>query len=442
MASARWREKDALCTYRSLLTNQQPMTQHLPCPLEQLAAIAAEYPTPFYLYDERGIRAQARALIDAFAWSPGFTEYFAVKATPNPTILRLLRDEGCGADCSSLAELVLAERTGIVGEKIMFTSNNTPAEEFQYARDLGAVINLDDLDHIAYVEQHAGLPDLVSLRYNPGALRQGNTIIGAPLQAKFGLTRSQLFDGYRLLRSKGVTRFGLHAMVASNELDPQQLIATARLLFELAAEIAHTLDIRLEFINLGGGIGIPYRPDQAAVDLQALANGIQQAYQASIGAHGLDPIRLCMECGRFLTGPHGYLISRVRHLKHTHKRYVGLDATMADLMRPGMYGAYHHISVVGKEAWPADQIYDVTGSLCENNDKFAIDRPLPQVANGDLVVIHDAGAHGHAMGFNYNGKLRSAEVLLRANGSTQLIRRRETLDDYFATLRFPGTEWT
>jgi diaminopimelate decarboxylase len=415
------------------------MQRSLPFSADQLAAIAAQYPTPFYLYDERGIREQMRQLLAAFAWSPGFREYFAVKATPNPAILALIRDAGGGADCSSLPELILAERVGLHGEQIMFTSNNTPASEFQRARELGAIINLDDLGHLAFLERHAGLPDLLSFRYNPGALRTGNAIIGQPADAKFGLTRSQLFEAYRVARMRGVRRFGLHTMVVSSELDQAQLAATAQMLFELAVELAHALDLRLEFINLGGGIGIPYRPDERPVDLAALGSAIQAAYTEQILGNGFAPIRLCMECGRLITGPHGYLIARVRHVKTTYKRYVGVDATMADLMRPGMYGAYHYISVPGKPALPSDQIVDVTGSLCENNDKFAIDRALPLVEAGDLLVIHDAGAHGHAMGFNYNGKLRPAELLLRTDGTVQLIRRRETLGDYFATLRFPGS---
>lgn len=413
----------------------------LPLTHAQIEALAAEHGTPFHLYDEQGIRAQARQLNAAFSWCPGFREYFAVKATPNPTILRLLREEQCGADCSSLAELMLAERSGITGEAIMFTSNNTPAAEYRKARELGALINLDDLSHIDYLEQSAGLPPVISFRYNPGALRPGNQIIGNPLESKFGVTRDHLFAGYRSARQRGVTRFGLHTMVVSNELDPAQILGTVEMLFALAIEIATTLDIRLEFINIGGGIGIPYRPEQTPIDLTALGAAIQRVYSATIAAHGLHPLRLYTECGRLITGPHGFLIARVRHLKQSYKRYVGLDASMADLMRPGMYGAYHHLSVPGKQQLPASEIYDVTGSLCENNDKFAIDRALPPIEVGDLVAIHDTGAHGYAMGFNYNGKLRAAELLLTADGSVVCIRRRETLDDYFATLRFPGAEF-
>ncbi len=400
----------------------------------QLAAIAAEHPTPFYLYDERAIRANARALRAAFGWNAGFREYFAVKATPNPFILAVLRAEGLGADCSSLPELRLAERAGLRGDWLMFTSNDTPAEEFRAARALGAVINLDDLGHLGFLERCAGLPELLSFRYNPGAARTGNAIIGQPAEAKFGLTREQLFEGYALARERGVRRFGLHAMVASNELDPQYFVDTAAMLFELVAELHARLGIRCEFVNIGGGIGIAYRPEQRPVDLALVSRGIQAAYAATIAARGLAPMALLMECGRLITGPYGYLVARVRHIKRGYKRFAGLDASMADLMRPGMYGAYHHVSVPGKEHLPADERYDVTGSLCENNDKFAIDRPLPPLEPGDLLVIHDAGAHGYAMGFNYNGKLRPAELLLREDETVVRIRRAETLDDYFATL--------
>jgi len=406
----------------------------LPFAAADLRAALAAHPTPFYLYDERGIRAGARALNRAFAWAPGFREYFAVKATPNPHIMALLAAEGCGMDCSSLAELTLAERIGMAGEEIMFTSNNTPAEEFQAARRLGAIINLDDVGHLAYLERHAGLPELICFRYNPGPLREGNAIIGRPEESKFGCTREQLFEGFAMARARGVRRFGLHAMVASNELDPQYFVATARMLFELAAALRREIGVRVEFVNLGGGIGIPYRPEQRPVDLQLVSEGIHQAYVELIEPAGLAPLRLMLECGRLMTGPHAVLVTRVRHVKRTYRQFAGVDATMADLMRPGMYGAYHHISVLGKEHLPADQVYDVTGSLCENNDKFAVQRALPELEPGDVLLIHDAGAHGRAMGFNYNGRLRCAELLLREDGSLKLIRRAETLDDYFATL--------
>jgi diaminopimelate decarboxylase len=406
----------------------------IPFSEQQIEAIAARYPTPFYLYDERAIRANVRALRQAFAWADGFQEYFAVKALPNPFILKILRAEGLGADCSSLPELLLAERAGIRGEQIMFSSNDTPAGEFQTARRLGAIINLDDLAHLAYLEQHAGLPDLLSFRYNPGRLRAGNSIIGRPEEAKFGLTRAQLFEAYAQARARGVRRFGLHAMVASNELDAHYFVETAAMLFDLVGEIVESLGITCEFVNIGGGIGIPYRPDQQPVDLQSVAAGIAQAYRAQITDRKLAPLKLFLECGRVITGPYGYLIARVRHLKRTYKQFVGMDACMADLMRPGMYGAYHHITVLGKQQLAAEACYDVTGSLCENNDKFAIDRPLPPIEIGDLLAFHDAGAHGQSMGFNYNGKLRPAELLLRENGDVALIRRAETVEDYFATL--------
>jgi diaminopimelate decarboxylase len=319
----------------------------------------------------------------------------------------------------------------------MFSSNDTPAAEYVKARALGAIINLDDISHIPFLKKAAGLPELVSFRYNPGPLRGGNAIIGKPEEAKYGFTRDQLFEGYRAVRDQGVKRFGLHAMVVSNELNVEYHVETARMLFDLAAELSAALGIRFEFVNLGGGVGIPYRPEQKPVDLTVLSRGVREAYDQKVKAKGLAPLRIYMENGRVITGPYGYLVSRVLHLKHTYKDYVGLDASMANLMRPALYGAYHHITVAGKERLPADRTYDVTGSLCENNDKFAIDRKLPPVEEGDLVVIHDSGAHGHAMGFNYNGKLRSAELLLRPDGSVVKIRRAETLDDYFATLEFP-----
>ncbi|MES2353980.1 MAG: diaminopimelate decarboxylase [Pseudomonadota bacterium] len=412
-------------------------TKKLPFSKEQVEKIAVSYPTPFYLYDEAAIREGARALRRAFDWI-NFKEYFAVKATPNPYILKILHSEGLGADCSSYAELLLSEHAGIVGEEIIFTSNDTPAYEFQKARSLGAIINLDDITHLSYLEQHAGLPDVICFRYNPGNRRSGNAIIGHPQEAKFGLTYHQLFDAYAAARAKGIRRFGLHAMVASNELEPQYFVDTAQMLFDLVVEMKHKLDIRFEFVNLGGGIGIPYRPEQQPVDLERISTGIRQAYEATIVANGLHPLNIAMECGRLITGPHGYLVSKVLHLKRTHKAFAGLDACMSNLMRPGMYGAYHHITVLGKESVTPDTTYDVTGSLCENNDKFAIDRLLPPIEVGDTVVIHDAGAHGHAMGFNYNGKLRSAELLLREDGTVVPIRRAESTEDYFATLDFSG----
>lgn len=407
----------------------------------RLEEIIKEYPTPFHLYDEAAIRKNLRELHQHFAWAPNFTEHFAVKAAPNPYLMEIVRDEGGGSDCSSLAELVLSEKVGIKGERIMLTSNDTPANEFQKAIELGAIINLDDITHIEYLERVAGFPACLSFRYNPGSLIEGNAIIGKPEEAKYGLTRDQLFEAYRIARDKGVKRFGLHTMVASNELDPKAFAFTAELMFTLAAEIKEKLGITLEFVNLGGGVGIPYRPDQNAVDLHYVSHLIEQLYHKIVDGAELGPLALKMELGRSITGPYGWLVTTVLHQKHIYKDYIGLDACMANLMRPALYGAYHHITVIGKENEPCDHVYDVTGSLCENNDKFAIDRKLPKIDIGDRLVIHDAGAHGHAMGFNYNGKLRSAELLLQEDGNVKLIRRAETLDDYFATLSFDGSKF-
>lgn len=408
----------------------------LPFSQAQLDEMLQKYPTPFHLYDEAAIRANVKRLLAAFSWAPDFKEYFAVKATPNPFLLKILKEEGLGADCSSAAELILAEKVGIIGENIMFSSNDTPAEEYAKAVELGAIINLDDISHIEYLEKHVGLPELLSFRYNPGSARAGNTIIGKPEDAKYGLTKEQLFEAYRIVRDKGVKRFGIHTMVISNELNPDYFIETARMMMTLVKEIYETLGIRIEMINFGGGIGVPYRPEDNQVDLEYVGAGIRKLYEEIIVPAGLAPLKLALECGRMIAGPYGYLVSKVLHKKETYKNYVGLDSCMANLMRPALYGSYHHITVVGKEQQPLDHVYDVTGSLCENNDKFAIDRALPQIDIGDIVVIHDAGAHGHAMGFNYNGKLRSAEILLKVDGTTELIRRAETLEDYFATLDF------
>ncbi|CUH97642.1 Protein TabA [Propionispora sp. 2/2-37] len=409
----------------------------LPFTKDEIMRVIEEYKTPFHIYDEQAIRNNVRSLLEAFSWAPSFKEYFAVKATPNPSILEILREEGLGADCSSLPELMLAERAGMVGEEVILTSNDTPAIEFKKAREMGAIINLDDISHIDYLERHAGIPEVICFRYNPGPLREGgNSIIGNPEESKYGLTRKQLLSAFAIMREKGVKRFGLHTMVISNELDFNYFIETANMMFDLVLEIYRTLNIRIEFVNFGGGIGIPYRPEQEAVDLKSVGQGIKKAYEEKIVANDLHPLKLAMECGRMITGPYGYLVSTVLHKKEIYKNYVGLDACMANLMRPALYGAYHHITVVGKEDWPQDYIYDVTGSLCENNDKFAINRKLPLIDIGDVMVIHDAGAHGHAMGFNYNGKLRSAELLLRPDRSVKLIRRAETVEDYFATLNF------
>lgn len=412
----------------------------LPFSKEQLEAIAAQVPTPFHVYDEAAMRQNAKAFYQAFSWVPGgFINYYAVKALPNPYVLEILKAEGLGGDCSSIAELQLCEAVGITGKNIVFTSNDTPAYEYQKAAQLGAIINLDDISHIAFLEQSLGgkLPEMLCFRYNPGPLKEGNVIIGKPEEAKYGFTREQLFEGYRILRDKGVKSFGLHTMVASNELNPDYFVETAEMLFDLVVELNQKLGIRFDFVNLGGGIGIPYRPAQTAVDLAYVGRKIKDVYERKIVAHGLGPIRIAMECGRMITGPYGYLVTRVLHKKAIYKNYVGLDACMANLMRPGMYGSYHHITVPGKENGPK-KVYDVTGSLCENNDKFAIDREISDPAIGDLLVIHDSGAHGHAMGFNYNGKLRSAEVLWQGEGKYKVIRRAETLADHFATLDYPG----
>jgi diaminopimelate decarboxylase len=412
------------------------VSKDLPFTKERILEIIKKYPTPFHIYDEKAILENARKMKAAFGKVPGFKEFFAIKALPNPFILKLLKKEGFGMDCSSLPELILAEKVGLIGEDIMFSSNDTPFEEFIKAREIGAYINLDDISHVDYLEKYAGLPEVICFRYNPGPLKGGNIIIGKPEEAKYGLTRDQLFEGYRILRDRGIMRFGMHTMVASNELDPDYFIETARILFELIVEISKELDITFEFVNLGGGIGIPYLPNQDPVSFETIAEGVNESYASIITAKGLPPLKVFLECGRVITGPYGYLISQVRHIKHTYKDYVGMDSCMANLMRPGIYGAYHHITVLGKEKEDAVHKYDVTGSLCENNDKFAVDRLLPVIKIGDVLVIHDTGAHGHSMGFNYNGKLRSAELLLRGDGSVVQIRRPETIDDYFATLDF------
>jgi diaminopimelate decarboxylase len=410
----------------------------LPFTKRQIEKIIEIYPTPFHIYDEKAIRQAARHLKQAFSWVNHFTNYFAVKALPNPYILQILKQEGFGTDCSSLPELLLAEKVGVTGENIMFTSNNTPTEEYRKTKELGAIINIDDINHLDFLEKHVGLPDLLSFRYNPGPLREGNAIIGNPQEAKYGLTYDQLFRAYAIAKEKGVKRFGLHAMIASNDLRPQYFIETAHMLFDLLIDITQKVGIRFSFVNLGGGIGIPYRPEQPPFDLQAFSQAVEQLYHCKIVQNNLHPVNIVMECGRLITGPYGYLVTRAIHEKEIYKNYVGLDACMANLMRPALYGAYHHVTVLGKEHQPAAYQYDLVGSLCENFDKFAIDRNLPKIEIGDIVVIHDTGAHGHAMGFNYNGKLRSAELLLKENGGIQLIRRAETVNDYFNTLDFSG----
>ena len=410
--------------------------KELPIASEKIQEIASNIPTPFYLYDEQGIRENARALNKAFSWNPGFVEYFAVKATPNPHIMALLKEEGIGADCSSMAELKLAKAVGLSGTDVMFTSNNTPIEEYAYAKEMGAVLNLDDITHVEFIHQNIGLPETICFRYNPGPLRSGNAIIGTPEEAKYGLTREQLFEGFEQAKSYGAANFGLHTMVASNELNPDFFVETAQMLFTLAVELKQK-GIEISFINLGGGIGIPYTPEQQAIDLGALGSRIKSVYEELLSPAGLSP-KISMENGRMITGPFACLVTKAIHFKHTYKEYVGVDACMSNLMRPGMYGAYHHVSVLGKQDSKHDYTYDVVGSLCENNDKFAIDRPLPKIDLGDILVVHDTGAHGHAMGFQYNGKLRSAEYLLKEDGAVEQIRRAETLDDYFSTLDFPG----
>jgi diaminopimelate decarboxylase len=408
----------------------------LPVSKEKLQEILNKYPTPFHLYDERAIRKNAQLLLERFSWNQGFKQFFAVKATPNPFILKILKKVGFGADCSSLPELDLAEIAGITGSDMMFSSNDTPAKEYLRASELGATINLDDISHVPFLEEHCGIPELVSVRYNPGRARQGSFVMGSPEQAKYGFTRAQVLEGLDQLRAKGAKRFGVHTFIASNELNPQYFVDTAEMMFALALEVLEKVGIRIEFVNISGGVGIPYKPDEPTVDLDYVSEGIRSVYDDMIRPSELHPVALFTEMGRAITGPYGCLVSKVLHIKDIYKKHVGLDASMADLMRPAIYGAYHHITVVGKEDAPLDHVYDVTGSLCEPRDRFAVDRNLPKVELGDIIVIHDTGAHGHSMGFNYNGKLRSAELLLRETGEVIEIRRAETEQDYFATLDF------
>lgn len=411
----------------------------VPFSKERIQEIIKDFPTPFHIYDEEAMLHYGQYFINSFSWNEGFKQYYAIKACPNPYIMKLLKDLGMGIDCSSMAELIMAEKVGLRGEDIMFTSNNTPAAEFKKAAELGAIINLDDIIHIESLEKAAGLPELVSFRYNPGALKGGNVIIGNPEDSKYGFTREQLIEGYTKLRDKGVKRFGLHTMVASNELDNDYFVETAEIVFDVIAEVKEKVGIDIEFANLGGGIGIPYKSEHKPVDLEKVSAGIKAKYDEMIIGKGLSPIKIYFESGRAITGPFGYLVTSVRQIKETYKKYIGVDATMANLMRPALYGAYHHVTVLGKENETHNQLYDVAGSLCENNDKFAINRLLPNnVEAGDLIVIHDTGAHGHAMGFQYNGKLRSAELLLRPDGTVKEIRRAETMDDYYATIDFEG----
>lgn len=418
------------------------MTKYFPLNNDELKEVVKKFPTPFYIYDEKAIRENMREFANAFKIFPDFREHFAVKACPNPYILKILCEEGCGTDCSSLPELILSDLSGIKGEKVIFTSNETPAEEYKFAYEKGNIINLDDFTHIEYLKKALGkLPETICFRYNPGPLKKGgNVIIGKPEEAKYGLTREQIFEAYKICKAEGVKHFGLHTMVASNELNPDFFADTAKILFELAIEIKEKCGVRIEFTDLGGGLGIPYKPDQKKVDYNEVAQKIRKLYDQVIVPAGLDPLGIYWECGRPITGPYGWLVSTAIHEKHIYREYIGLDSCMADLMRPGMYGAYHEITVSGKENAPKDQVYDVVGSLCENCDKFAVQRALPKIDIGDLVIIHDAGAHGRAMGFNYNGKLRCGELLLREDGSIIQIRRKETIDDLFATLDLSGVE--
>ncbi|GLB30575.1 diaminopimelate decarboxylase [Lacrimispora amygdalina] len=402
---------------------------------EQLEEIVKEYPTPFHLYDEKGIRENAQKLKDAFAWNKGYREYFAVKATPNPFILNILKEFGCGADCSSMTELMMSEAIGFSGSDIMFSSNDTPAEEFQFADRIGGIINLDDITHIDFLEKAIGhIPETISCRYNPGGIfKISNDIMDNPGDAKYGMTTEQIFEAFRILKSRGAKKFGIHAFLASNTVTTEYYPLLAKVLFELAVKLKKETGAEVTFINLSGGIGIPYHPGQEPNDILAIGEGVRKVFEEVLIPEGMGDVAIYTELGRFMLGPYGALVTRAIHEKHTHKEYVGVDACAVNLMRPAMYGAYHHITVMGKEDAPCSHKYDVVGSLCENNDKFAIDRMLPEITRGDLLFIHDTGAHGYAMGYNYNGKLKSAELLLKADGSVELIRRAETPRDYFAT---------
>lgn len=402
---------------------------------EKVKEIVKNYPTPFYIYDERGIRENTEAVKEAFAWNKGFKEYFAVKACPNPFLIQILHEYGIGCDCSSMTELMLSNALGINGHDIMFSSNDTPAEDYDYCAKVGGIINLDDITHIEFVEKILGtLPETMSCRYNPGGVFQmSNGIMDNPGDAKYGFTTEQLFEGYRILKEKGVKHFGLHAFLASNTVTNEYYPKLAKQLFEIAVEIKEKVGVTLEFINLSGGVGIPYTPEQTGNDIRAIGEGVRRVYEEVLVPAGMGDVAIYTEMGRFMMGPYGALITQAIHEKHTYKEYIGVDACAVNLMRPAMYGAYHHITVLGKEEAVCDHKYDVTGSLCENNDKFAVDRMLPEIEIGDYLVIHDTGAHGFAMGYNYNGKLKSAELLLKEDGSVQMIRRAETPNDYFAT---------
>ena len=404
---------------------------------EKVEEIVKTYPTPFHIYDEKGIRENAKAVKEAFAWNPGFKEYFAVKATPNPFLIKILHEYGCGTDCSSMTELMLSKAMGITGEDVMFSSNDTPFEEYTYAKELGAIINLDDITHIDFCEEACGgkLPETMSCRFNPGGVFQmSNGIMDNPGDAKYGLTTEQMFEAYEILMKKGVKYFGMHAFLASNTVTNEYYPQLAGQMFKLAVELHEKTGADIRFINLSGGVGIPYKPEQTPNDIRMIGEGVRKVYEEILVPAGMGDVAIYTEMGRFMMGPYGQLVTKAIHEKHTHKEYIGVDACAVNLMRPAMYGSYHHITVLGKEEAVCDHKYDVTGSLCENNDKFAIDRMLPEIEMGDYLVIHDTGAHGYAMGYNYNGKLKSAELLLKEDGSVQLIRRAETPKDYFATL--------
>lgn len=404
---------------------------------EQLDEIVKEFPTPFHIYDEKGIRENARRLNEAFSWNKGFKEYFAVKATPNPHILKILQEEGCGVDCSSLTELMMSERCDFKGTDIMFSSNVTPAEEFRYARKLDAIINLDDITHIDFLKKAAGIPERICCRYNPGGtFALGTDIMDNPGESKYGLTKEQMIEAFNRLKDLGVKEFGIHSFLASNTVSNEYYPTLAKILFELAVELKEETGVNITFINLSGGVGIPYKPDQEPNDIMVIGEGVRKAYEEVLVPAGMDNVAIFTELGRYMLGPYGHLVTTAIHEKHIYKEYIGVDACAVNLMRPAMYGAYHHITVMGKEDMPCDHMYDVTGSLCENNDKFAIDRMLPKIDIGDFLVIHDTGAHGFSMGYNYNGKLKSAELLLQEDGSVRMIRRAETPEDYFATLDF------
>lgn len=402
---------------------------------EQAEEIISKFPTPFHIYDEKAIRENARKLNRAFAWNKGFREYFAVKATPNPTILKILKEEGCGTDCSSYAELLMSKMCGFENPEIMFSSNDTPSEEFSYAKEIGAIINLDDITHIETLEKACGIPETICCRYNPGGkFAIATTIMDNPGDAKYGMTKEQIIEAYKILKAKGAKKFGIHSFLASNTVTNEYYPTLAKILFELAVEIKEKADVEISFINLSGGVGVPYTPDKEPNDILVIGEGVHKVFDEVLVPAGLGDISIYTELGRFMLAPYGHLVTTAIHEKHIHKEYIGVDACAANLMRPAMYGAYHHITVLGKEDAPADHTYDVTGSLCENNDKFAIDRKLPKIEMGDILVIHDAGAHGYSMGYNYNGRLKSAELLLREDGSVIEIRRAETIKDYFATL--------